>query len=383
MTSSARIPRVALVTNVLAHYRVPCFRHLAKRLDGRLTCYLLAGGMEHRRYVLARETADLPIVYLDGWRWRRPPQDDRHLNDVRPILRGDWQVIILGAWDEPTYLLLWAWAVARRRKVVFWIESTAVDLPRTRVKETVKRLLLKRAAVCIVPGQRSASYCRQLGVDERRVFTALNATDRDYFRGRAERLVPQRLEMRRAAGLRQPTFIFVGRLVERYKGVETLLRACARLERQGFWPTLLVVGEGPDQARYRRLAGELELADVRFLGTLGHRELCRYYAMADVLVLPSRSEPWGFVLNEGMEFGLPLVVSDRVGAGPDLVHHAENGFTIPACDVAALAEILERLGRDEDLRRRMGIASRRIIEGFSPEGWAEGVLRAVEAAYAS
>lgn len=376
-------PRVALVTNVLAHYRVPCFRHLAERLDGRLTVYLLAGDMAHRRYVLARESADLPLVHLQGWRWRRPPRDDRHLNDLRPILRDDWQVIILGAWDEPTNLLLWAWAVARRRKIVFWIESTAVDLPRTRAKEAFKRALLKRAAACIVPGRRAWEYCRQLGVDERSLFEAPNATDREFFRTQADELLPRRQELRREERSRPLTMIFVGRLVERYKGVETLLRASARLEHQGLDLTLLIAGEGPDEADYRRLAGRLGLADVRFLGTLEHLDLCRYYAMADVLVLPSRSEPWGFVLNEGMEFGLPLVVSDRVGAGPDLVRPGENGIVVPAGDVTALTDALRRLAEDPELRRSMGTASRGIIEEYSPRRWAEGALEAIAAAAAS
>ncbi|MEM7356531.1 MAG: glycosyltransferase, partial [Acidobacteriota bacterium] len=243
-------PRVALVTNVLAHYRVLCFDHLARALDQQLTVYLLASDMEHRRYVLAPETQDLPLVHLPGWRWRRPPGDDRHLNDIRPVLRAPWQAIILGAWDEPTHLLLWAWAVARRRKIIFWIESTAVDLPRHPAKEAFKRLLLGRATACMVPGRRASEYCQQLGVDEQRIFQAPNATDRTYFRSHADQLSPRRAELRQARGLEGLAILFVGRLVERYKGVETLLEACARLDQRGLAPTLLIAGEGPDEGHY-------------------------------------------------------------------------------------------------------------------------------------
>ena len=95
-------------------------------------------------------------------------------------------------------------------------------------------------------------------------------------------------------------------------------------------------------------------------------------------VLPSAWEPWGFVLNEGMEFGLPLIVSGAVGAGPDLVRQGENGFVFPTGSVNVLAEKLEVLIRDEALRKKMGEASRKIIEDFSPENWAKGVKRAIE-----
>ncbi len=372
--------RVALVTNVLAHYRVPCFQQLAADLEHRLAIYLLAGDMEHRRYVMADGNADLPLVYLPGWQWRQPPLDDRHINDIRPVLRAPWQTIILGAWDEPTYLLLWTWALARRRRVIFWIESTAVDMPRGRLKEAFKRLLMKHCTACMVPGQRAAEYCRQLGADPQHIFHAPNATDRSYFRSQADRLLPRRAELRQATGLQRLVVLFVGRLVESYKGVETLLTACAALERRNLATTLLIAGEGPDGETYRRLAVELGLEDARFLGTLNHDELCRTYTMADVLVLPSLSETWGFVLNEAMEFGCPLVVSDRVGAGPDLVRGGENGFTFPVGNADALATAIEKIGRDQNLRRRMGEASRRIVEDFSPQHWAAGAMQAIGSA---
>jgi glycosyltransferase involved in cell wall biosynthesis len=79
-----------------------------------------------------------------------------------------------------------------------------------------------------------------------------------------------------------------------------------------------------------------------------------------------------------MEFGLPLVVSEAVGAGPDLVHPGENGFVFPVGDSDKLAEILGVLVRDELLRKRMGEASKRIIQNFTPEAWAQGVVKAIE-----
>jgi len=371
-------PRVALVTNVLSHYRVPCFRRLAELLPGAVTFYLLAGGMEHRRYVLADGDGDLPAVTLSGRRFRRPPQDDLHWNDVGPLLRARPEVLILGGWSEPTFLHLWLRHLVRRSRVLFWIESTAADRSRRGGRELSKRILLRGAAGCVVPGRRAGEYCRRLGVPAERIFTAPNAVDRSYFRSRAEELLPRRGELRRELGVagNATHFLFVGRLVESIKGVAALIRAVAAVAEGGTPAELTVVGDGPDAGSYRTLAGELG-APVRFLGTLDHDALCRCYAAADILVLPSRSEVWGLVLNEGMEFGLPLVVSDAVGAGPDLVHPGVNGRVVPAGDADALAEALVDLAADPEARHRMGRASRSIVEGYSPEGWAEGMLRAV------
>jgi glycosyltransferase involved in cell wall biosynthesis len=210
---------------------------------------------------------------------------------------------------------------------------------------------------------------------EERIFVVPNAADRDYFRRQADALLPQCEALRHELGLSVPTFLFVGRLVESIKGVEALIRAVARLAGKGHALHLLLAGEGPDADAYATLSRELG-APVQLLGNLDHDTLCRVYAATDGLVLPSRSEVWGFVLNEAMEFGQPLIVSEAVGAGPDLVTPGENGFIVPVDDVDALADALRRL-LDPAIRQRFGAASRRRVEDFSPDSWARGVLEAI------
>ncbi len=166
--------------------------------------------------------------------------------------------------------------------------------------------------------------------------------------------------------------------MESLKGVSTLIKAVGLLQKTGEKVVLLLAGDGPDRKSYEDQIRAEGIRDVRFLGLLDHEKLCRYYALADVLVQPSRSEPWGFVLNEGMEFGLPLVVSEAVGAGPDLVKEGENGFVSPVGDASSLACILQNFIRNEEVRKKMGEASRGRIEKFSPENWAEGVIKAIK-----
>jgi len=198
------MPHVAFVTNVLAHYRVPCFGSLAKKLREQIDFFFLTENMSHRGYVISQGGDGLPATWLKGWNWHRPPNDDRHLNDIRPITKGNYDLIILGAWDEPSYFMLWLWAVASRKKVLFWIESTAYDAyngPHRRVKEYYKRVLLKKAAGCSVPGKRAFEYCSVLGMPESQIFLAPNATDRPYFSSQADRLLPLRGEIRKKLGI--------------------------------------------------------------------------------------------------------------------------------------------------------------------------------------
>jgi glycosyltransferase involved in cell wall biosynthesis len=104
------------------------------------------------------------------------------------------------------------------------------------------------------------------------------------------------------------------------------------------------------------------------------------YRASDLLVLPSEYEPFGVVVNEAMLCGCAVSVSDRVGAGYDLVRMGETGFVFPCSDVDALARILrENLPARERLQQ-MGKAARKRLETWSPRESIEALAQAIERA---
>lgn len=377
----ARQPSFAFVTNVLANYRVPCFRELSRLMPGRVTFYFLTREMQSRAYILGGNDEDIPAVYLKGVRLPNREFDDIHLNSIWPVIKGNHDVIYISGWSEPTYLLLWLYCALFRKKMVFGVESTLFEGTRRGLKERFKRYLMGKVSGCIALSTRARQYCIALGSPEERTFLVPNATDRDYFGARAEELLPRKASLRAGRDIEEDGFVvlFVGRLVESFKQVSVLIKACGRLKDKGYDITLVIVGDGAQRDYYGRLAKEVGLARCCFTGTLKADELTCYYALSDVMVLPSASETWGFVLNEAMEFGLPLVVSDHVGASADLLREGTNGYVVPSGDVEALADAIGRLHDDKELRHSMSSASREIIKAFSPLAWANGVLRAVEA----
>ncbi len=373
----SKISCAALVTNVLPHYRVKGFECLAERLVGRIDFFVLTETMAHRNFVLADAHPNLNVHVLPGKAFARPPFDDVHLNDPRPALR-DHDLIILSGWDEPTFVLLWWLAQLQGKRVVFWIESNYQDGIRTTWKESYKRFLLKHAVGAIAMGKNSAAYCEWLGLPRSKIFIAPNAGDSDYFRAEAEELEPKRDELRQEFGFEGVVILFVGRMVEFYKNVSALLRAQRCLEEKNLPAQLVLIGEGPDRVMYEQLARELNLQNVRFENFMNRAQLSRYYAASDIFVLPSHSETWGQVINEAMEFALPIVTTQAVGAAADLVCDGENGFVVPPNDVDALASALQLLMQNATRRDAMGKRSREIISLYTPEAWADAFAGAVE-----
>ena len=142
----------------------------------------------------------------------------------------------------------------------------------------------------------------------------------------------------------------------------------------------MLVGEGPERARLRHLADELGVQLV-LAGDRPWERIVEAYVAADVFALLSEREPWAVVVNEAAACGLPLILSDRVGAAPDLLRDGENGRLVEAGDVAAAADALRGLAQDPDERRRMGERSRELVQdwGYGPsvEGFLAAVRRAV------
>ena len=337
--------KVALLTEIPAPFRVPLFNALAERVDLRVL-FLAERDPRRPHYRVHADELRFDHRVLPG---RELARGGRWLvlsRGVRSDLRRFGpDAVIVGGWNQPAF-----WAAPGPRYV--WVESTLRDdRPASGVLDRLKRAYLARAAGVIVPGAASARYAASLGVPAERVHVAPNAVDTRIFDV-------------------EPTphdgciFLYVGRL-DSEKNVDVLLRAFADVPGE-----LVVVGAGSDEARLRALAGDR----VRFLGSLDRDELPAVYAAADVLVLPSRSEPWGMVLNEAATAGLALVASDAAGAAHELIEEGRNGYRVPAGDEAALADALRRV---VDERARFGAHSREVARRFTPGAWADAVAEAV------
>jgi glycosyltransferase involved in cell wall biosynthesis len=123
------------------------------------------------------------------------------------------------------------------------------------------------------------------------------------------------------------------------------------------------------------------MPDVVVTGFMNQSEVVRAYACADVFTLFSRrDETWGLVVNEAMNFALPIVVSDKVGCAADLVTHGGNGFIVDHRDPVGLATRLRQLVESPTLRKRMGRKSADAVLQWNYDRALGGLVEATRAA---
>jgi glycosyltransferase involved in cell wall biosynthesis len=148
------------------------------------------------------------------------------------------------------------------------------------------------------------------------------------------------------------------------KGADLALRAEAILRKRGVKVGLLVRGTGPEINNLKTLAQELKIENfVRFLGPQSRLEMADLYNSSDVFLLASRADLFPFALLEAGGCGLPSV-STRVGCVEDFVQDGVNGLLVSP-DAEEMANGIERLLSDNDLREELGKAARRrFVEAF-------------------
>jgi glycosyltransferase involved in cell wall biosynthesis len=262
-----------------------------------------------------------------------------------------------------------------------------LDRPRGRLHSTLKRSLLprlfRRIHGFLAIGSRNREFYRAYGVPDERIFPMPYAVDNQFFRSRVAEARRVRDSLRAELGLTagRPVILYAAKL-QRRKRPADLLEAYRSLSPNGSAeprPYLLYIGDGEERSRLATAAQGLGWSSIRFLGFQNQTELPRFYDLADVFVLPSEYEPWGLAVNEVMNAGRPVIVSERVGAAADLVEDGKNGFIVPTGDVTALATRLRTLTEDPDLALRMGQESARRISTWNFESDAHGLLACLDA----
>lgn len=395
MTKSDSIRLAALFTHPIQYF-APLFRHLAFRPEIDLTVYYCSRqGVEDYVDPGFGQSFKWDIPLLEGYRSQFLPgiQTDvgpagfwRPFNPgiIKELLRERYDAIwVHGHYSATNWLGMLA-ARSLGARVLLRSESNLESLPRSSVRRIAKRLALKGIFSLVdgflYIGERNATYYRYYGVPEEQLFFAPYVVDNDFFQTECRRLKPQRASIRASFGIcdERPVILFVGKLVPKKQPLMVLDAYAQVRERHSC--ALLFAGDGGLRGAIEERVSEGSIPDVYMTGFLNQTKVPEAYIAADILVLPSAwRETWGLVANEGMNFGLPVVVSDRVGCAGDLVKQGENGYVVSYDDTEALASAVQALVADSELQRSYGQRSSEIVSRWGLKECGDGIVNALRA----
>jgi glycosyltransferase involved in cell wall biosynthesis len=292
-----------------------------------------------------------------------------HLNSgISRLLKNDSsELFILSDYSALTSQIAMRTLTRRKRRWVFWGEVPGLSQRRRfgrALRQQLQRPIAKGATAVAAIGSEAVDVYRRL-VPGIRVFNIPYFCDLSPFRAAAA--------ARWTQNKHTVDVLFSGQLIER-KGADLLIAAFAHISDQVPELHLQLLGTGP---ALDGLVGIIpsKLRDrIHFLGFQQPAAMPKIFAAVDIFVLPSRHDGWGVVVNEALGAGLPIIVSDRVGAR-DLVENGCNGFITNSGDPAGLANALLKLAQSSTLRESFGRSSAERAAQWDVD---EGVRRWVE-----
>lgn len=371
--------RVAIVHNIIPPYRVKLFESLSKHPDVELTVYYCSSTHKMRQWEIVEATYDHKV--LPGFAVDIGPIAN-HVNPsiISTIERERFDVVIIGGHTDTTMQLALLACRLTGTPIILWTEGIKeAELSVGRLMRPWSKMLIGRMNAFIVPGNAAKDYVVDLGARPDDVIIAPNMVDNDKFLAAYDSREACCTTVRKELNLEgKKVILFSGRLVA-IKGVTELLAAYATVYKKDPDTALVYLGDGELRSQLENRCKELGLPLVRFPGWPSQAEVARYYAAADLFVLPTRMDVWGLAINEAMASGLPVISTTMAGASRDMIVPNDNGFIVPPGDIVALAQCIEKILGDEDLRERMGQRSLELLKrGFSARMSVEGYIRAIE-----
>ena len=288
------------------------------------------------------------------------------LNNINP------DVIAVVGYSQPGMLYTLLWGIWNRKPVILLTDSKENDELRIWWKEKLKSLIIKQYKAALVAGETHKQYLTKLGMPSETIFLGYDVVDNQTFHPNNICHFPR--------PLKRPYFLAINRFVSK-KNLPLLISTYAEyFQIRGYlaWD-LVLSGDGELRPQIEQQINELGLQKfIHLPGFLQQEELLPYFGHASCFIHASTQEQWGLVVNEAMAAGLPVIVSNRCGCFEDLVIEGVNGFGFDPRNQQELTDLMLKMSSGKVDLAVMGEASLKHIQKYSPDYFAQGLMKALE-----
>ena len=375
--------KLAVLTNILTPYRLPLFEALQRRVDD-FTVLLMARQEEDRQWKLNPhrfKTLLLPGIHFRPRRY--PVSLHWNYGVIRTLRQVDPDVVISGGFG-PANMAAFLYCKFYRKRYVGWAHLTLQDSPDWKfLRKGLRRLMIGWSDGSIGESSVASDAFVHYGAKPERVLTCVMPLDvrRIHDQTEAFRKSDRYGDLR--ANYPGPVVLSIGQAIPR-KGYAELFQIYERLVAVRPDISLLVIGDGPERARYEQRVRERGWRRVHFIGFVQSDEMHRYLAIGDLFLFHTLYDPFGLVLSEAMAAELPAVSSVHAVSTQDLVQEGVTGFRIDPKDAeSSAAAVLKVLGMTPERRAIMGRTAYECVRQFDVEKSADAIVQFIHTLFDS
>jgi glycosyltransferase involved in cell wall biosynthesis len=310
----SKIYDYVFVTHLPAFYKINLYNKLAEQLS--ILVIFISGSSVIR-------TPDFvqTINYHFDYRViNQEPFEERNklyssIKFIKILHQIQYKKIILGGWDLIEFWV--AWGFCPKEKLALALESSIHESQTTGPKSWLKKCFVSKLSTAYVSGLFQKELIEKLDFKKTHIIT-----------GGVGLISPPKKSEKIIVGAQnfRARFLYLGRLAQE-KNIDLLVDIFAQKCRDY---DLSIVGNGPlDNFIQKKIK---DIKNIRLYKHVPNSEIHALFEAHDVLILPSQQEPWGLVVEEAMAYGLPVIVSDKVGCHPELIKHQINGYVFSLAD---------------------------------------------------
>ena len=326
--------KVLFLTNVPSPYRVDFFNELGKICDLTVTFDEKNDGNEWKirnDKWFDKNFENFTGIYCEH---KKIINKNYSIDPIKLINRNQYDIIIIGEYSSLTSIVTMRYM--KKNRIEFFINSDG-GFPKKNefwLKKMIKTFLIKQADYYLTSGNNGTKYLEYYGAKKECIYTYT-------FSSFLKKDMPNRLltpkekeDIKNRLGiLEKNVVLFIGQIIKR-KGIDLLIKALQNMDENV--GTYIIGGECTKE--YKEMLKQYKIKNIHFINFLSKEELKDYLKISDVFAFPTREDIWGFAVTEALSYGIPVITTDKCGAGLDLIKNEYNGFIIDSDDSEKLKE---------------------------------------------
>lgn len=364
--------KVLFVTNIPVPYRIDFYNELGKKVD--LTVVFEAKGAADQGIKFNYnfdEIKNFKAIFLSDGNIK-----ENKINwSIFKAIKGNYDRIVLTSYSYMTEMALLIYFKFRRIPYYLSSDGGIIKYKEIKLKKWYKTFLISGAKGYFSPSDMSDKYLEHYGAKKniiyRYPFTSYKKSNH------IGKIITEKEKekLKTKLNIKEKYLILgVGQFIYR-KGWDLLLNAMEGISDE---VALCLIGGKPTE-EYKRIVAEKKLQHVYFMDFMKNEELSEYYKAADIFVLPTREDIWGLVINEAMNYGLPVITTNACVAGQELVENYKNGFILNIKNENEISRNLNKklslFFETPEIKQKMGKESLKMIEEYSIENMAVAYSR--------
>lgn len=380
--------RITWVTRSFLDYRIPVYEHINRLCGNKLTVIYFKDVVPDRCQnklisVLGNRAIGLtgelrftgkksqPISNVRRNKLRIPFQPGL----IREIKKSNPDIVLSDGFFQWTYANLWIRLLKNVPHLMLYEGTMHTERNAGKVRTLYRKIAYNFIDRIACNGILSMQYIESIGYPSSRISLGNMAADSSELELKSRNLTEHfKQKFKSEMKLEGKVMLFAGRLVP-LKGIDKLLNAWAEIFSNGKSIHLLIVGDGPEGTSLREFVQNNKLNNVHFTGGVDYDTIHLYFGIADIFIIPSLQDNWSLVVPEAMSCKLPVISSKYNGCWPELVK-PENGWVFDPLDSENFGETLKIAWDHQDIWKKMGEQSLKIIEDYAPNEIAKRIYSA-------